>query len=48
MLGLGTGTLALYGHEGDFFRFYEINPDRVNLQEFLWTDDYANLLATLR
>ena len=30
VLGLGTGTLALYGHEGDFFRFYEINPDMVD------------------
>ena len=26
MVGLGVGTLAAYGHPGDFFRFYEINP----------------------
>ena len=31
VLGLGTGSLALYGHEGDFFRFYEINPDMVDV-----------------
>ena len=27
VIGLGTGTLAAYGEEGDYFRFYEINPD---------------------
>jgi len=26
IIGLGAGTLASYGHKGDFFRFYEINP----------------------
>jgi len=26
MVGLGAGTLAVYGHPGDRFRFYEINP----------------------
>ncbi len=26
VIGLGTGTLAAYGHQGDVFRFYEINP----------------------
>jgi SAM-dependent methyltransferase len=26
VIGLGTGTLAAYGREGDYFRFYEINP----------------------
>lgn len=26
LVGLGTGTLAAYGKEGDYFRFYEINP----------------------
>jgi hypothetical protein len=29
VVGLGVGTLAAYGHEGDRFRFYEINPDVV-------------------
>jgi len=26
LIGLGTGSLAAYGHPGDHFRFYEINP----------------------
>jgi hypothetical protein len=26
VIGLGVGTLAAYGHPGDLFRFYEINP----------------------
>ena len=26
VIGLGTGTLAVYGRPGDFMRFYEINP----------------------
>ena len=27
IVGLGAGTLAAWGHLGDTFRFYEINPD---------------------
>ncbi|MBV9400319.1 MAG: fused MFS/spermidine synthase [Bryobacterales bacterium] len=27
VVGLGAGTLAAWGHPGDRFRFYEINPD---------------------
>jgi len=30
IIGLGAGTLAAYGHPGDRFRFYEINPDVVS------------------
>jgi hypothetical protein len=26
VIGLGTGTLASWGREGDYYRFYEINP----------------------
>ena len=26
MIGLGVGTIAAYGHDGDEMRFYEINP----------------------
>lgn len=26
VVGLGAGTLASYGHAGDYFRFYEIDP----------------------
>lgn len=27
VVGLGVGTLATYGHSGDTFRFYEIDPE---------------------
>ncbi|HEX5613142.1 MAG TPA: fused MFS/spermidine synthase [Burkholderiales bacterium] len=29
IIGLGTGTIASYGREGDTYRFYDINPDVV-------------------
>lgn len=31
VVGLGAGTLAAYGRTGDYFRYYEINPDVVKL-----------------
>ncbi len=31
VIGLGTGTLASYGKRGDYYRFYEINPDIIDL-----------------
>jgi hypothetical protein len=31
VIGLGAGTLAAYGHAGDYFRFYEIDPQVVDL-----------------
>jgi hypothetical protein len=31
IIGLGTGTIAAYGEQGDYFRFYEINPDVVEI-----------------
>jgi hypothetical protein len=31
VVGLGTGTLAAYGRPGDTYRFYEINPQVVEL-----------------
>lgn len=31
VLGLGIGTLAAYGREGDTFRFYEIDPEVIRL-----------------
>lgn len=31
VIGLGTGTLAAYGREGDYLRFYEINPEVIRL-----------------
>lgn len=41
VIGLGTGTLAAYGHEGDQFTFYEINPLVVQIaqQEFTFVRD---------
>jgi hypothetical protein len=33
VVGLGSATLASYGEEGDYFRFYEINPDVVQLSD---------------
>ena len=33
VVGLGAGTLAAYGRPGDYFRFYEIDPDVIRLAE---------------
>lgn len=31
IVGLGAGTLAVYGQTGDYVRYYEINPDVIDL-----------------
>jgi hypothetical protein len=31
VVGLGVGTLAAYGNPGDYFRFYEINPEVIHI-----------------
>jgi hypothetical protein len=31
LIGLGAGTLAVYGRAGDVYRFYEINPQVIEL-----------------
>jgi hypothetical protein len=31
VIGLGTGTLAVYGRSADYYRFYEINPGIIDL-----------------
>jgi len=31
IIGLGAGTLAAYGRPGDYFRYYEINPQVIDL-----------------
>ena len=31
IVGLGAGTLAVYGAKGDVYRFYDINPDVVSI-----------------
>jgi hypothetical protein len=43
VIGLGAGTMAVYGRTGDLFRFYEINPDVVRLarEHFRFLDDCA-------
>ncbi|MCA9231708.1 MAG: fused MFS/spermidine synthase [Planctomycetales bacterium] len=37
VIGLGAGTLAAYGRAGDTFRFYEINPDVVEIAQRYFT-----------
>jgi hypothetical protein len=41
LIGLGAGTLAAYGREGDVYRFYEINPQiiRIAQTEFTFLHD---------
>jgi hypothetical protein len=41
VIGLGAGTLAAYGKEGDVFRFYEINPRVIDIaqREFSFLSD---------
>jgi len=33
VIGLGVGTLAAYAQPGDYFRFYEINPDVIRIAQ---------------
>ena len=33
VIGLGAGTLATYGQPGDLIRFYEINPDVIDVAQ---------------
>jgi hypothetical protein len=37
VIGLGAGTLATYGAPGDEFRFYEINPQVIEIAESQFT-----------
>jgi hypothetical protein len=37
IIGLGAGTLAAYGNPGDTFRFYEINPQVIELAKSHFT-----------
>ena len=41
IVGLGAGTIAAYGANGDHFRFYEINPDVVTIarRDFTYLKD---------
>ena len=31
MVGLGAGTLAVYGRSGDSYRFFDINPAVIDI-----------------
>jgi SAM-dependent methyltransferase len=37
VVGLGAGTLATYARAGDYFRFYEINPDVLRIAQTYFT-----------
>ena len=41
VIGLGTGTLAVYGAKGDVYRFYDINPAvmRIAQRDFTYLQD---------
>ena len=50
VIGLGTGTLAVYGAKGDTYRFYDINPAviRIARTEFTYlADSDANVETVL-
>ncbi len=49
VVGLGTGTLAVYGRKGDVYRFYEINPQVVEVarREFSFLDDSSARVETI-
>jgi len=41
IVGLGAGTMAAYGRDSDTFRFYEVNPQVINVarDDFTYLDD---------
>ena len=49
VVGLGTGTLAAYGRPGDLYRFYEINPDVVDIarSHFTYLSDSRAKIETV-
>ncbi len=49
-IGLGIGTVACYGKEGDEIDFFEINPDVIRLarSHFTFLDDCPSRLRTLQ
>jgi hypothetical protein len=49
VVGLGTGTIATYGEEGDYIRFYEINPEviRISDQYFTYRKDSPARIAVV-
>ncbi|MDP1654276.1 MAG: fused MFS/spermidine synthase [Rhodocyclaceae bacterium] len=49
MIGLGVGTLAVYGQPGDVYRMYEINPQVIELamSEFTFMADSRASIETV-
>ncbi|MFC7514788.1 fused MFS/spermidine synthase [Herbaspirillum sp. GCM10030257] len=49
LIGLGSGTLAAYGRAGDVYRFYEINPQVIELaqSEFSFLKDSQARIDTV-
>jgi SAM-dependent methyltransferase len=49
VVGLGTGTLAVHGRKGDVYRFYEINPEVIEVarREFTFLGDSAARVETV-
>lgn len=49
IVGLGTGTLAAYGRDGDEYRFYEINPLVISIahSQFTFLSDSRAAIATV-
>ena len=50
VIGLGTGSLAVYGTPGDTYKFYEINPDVIDVAKRNFTylhDSGANIETAL-
>ena len=49
VVGLGTGTLAVYGRPGDVYRFYEINPQVVEIarKSFTYLTDSPAQIETV-
>ena len=49
VVGLGTGTLATYGRKNDVYRFYEINPQVVDVanSEFSFLGDSRAAIETV-
>jgi len=49
VVGLGAGTLAVYGRKGDTYRFYEINPQVIDVarSEFSYLGDTPAKVETL-
>ncbi|GFE60934.1 fused MFS/spermidine synthase [Geobacter sp. AOG2] len=49
IIGLGTGSIAVYGLPGDLFRFYEINPAVIDIarEHFSYLSDSAARIETV-